>query len=63
MLINQDTGTYISILFTTGIVADFSQAVYTSAVILVPYERSHVPTYHEWMKDEVLYDVLIYSEQ
>ncbi|KAE8452445.1 hypothetical protein EG329_000347 [Mollisiaceae sp. DMI_Dod_QoI] len=27
-------------------------AILTTAVLLVPYERIHVPTYHEWMKDE-----------
>lgn len=26
-------------------------AVSTSQVLLVPYEKSHVTTYHEWMKD------------
>ncbi|KAK6585850.1 hypothetical protein PZA11_000907 [Diplocarpon coronariae] len=26
-------------------------AISTSSVLLVPYEASHVPTYHEWMKD------------
>ena len=28
-------------------------AVLTSKVSLVPYERSHVPLYHDWMKDPV----------
>merc|ERR1711939_1226447 len=27
-------------------------AISTSSILLVPYEASHVPTYHEWMKDE-----------
>ncbi|CAD6441902.1 aa54acff-3cc5-479a-935c-c5b95d72b37a [Sclerotinia trifoliorum] len=27
-------------------------AVYTNKVLLVPYEESHVITYHGWMKDE-----------
>ncbi|TEY34232.1 hypothetical protein BOTCAL_0643g00010 [Botryotinia calthae] len=27
-------------------------AVSTSKILLVPYEKSHVITYHEWMKDE-----------
>ncbi|KUJ15521.1 N-acetyltransferase [Mollisia scopiformis] len=27
-------------------------AVSTSSVLLVPYEASHVPAYHEWLKDE-----------
>lgn len=29
------------------------KAISTSSVLLVPYEALHVPTYHEWMKDEV----------
>ncbi|TAQ84049.1 hypothetical protein B7494_g7632 [Chlorociboria aeruginascens] len=28
-----------------------SIAISTSAVLLVPYEKSHVTTYHSWMKD------------
>ncbi|KAH8820072.1 N-acetyltransferase-like protein 9 [Xylogone sp. PMI_703] len=27
-------------------------AILTNAVLLVPYEKSHVVTYHEWMKSE-----------
>ncbi|PVH78209.1 hypothetical protein DL98DRAFT_656276 [Cadophora sp. DSE1049] len=27
-------------------------SISTSSILLVPYEASHVPTYHEWMKDE-----------
>ncbi|KZF24750.1 hypothetical protein L228DRAFT_245754 [Xylona heveae TC161] len=29
-----------------------SIAISTSNVLLVPYQEHHVPTYHEWMKDE-----------
>ncbi|KAH7077349.1 GNAT domain-containing protein [Paraphoma chrysanthemicola] len=28
------------------------QAIVTPRVLLVPYSAHHVPTYHEWMKDE-----------
>ena len=28
-------------------------AISTPSILLVPYEASHVPTYHEWMKDPV----------
>ena len=28
-------------------------AVVTGRVLLVPYEEHHVPTYHDWMQDEV----------
>ncbi|KAH7409114.1 GNAT domain-containing protein, partial [Cadophora sp. MPI-SDFR-AT-0126] len=31
---------------------DIQTAISTSSILLVPYEASHVPTYHEWMKDE-----------
>lgn len=37
----------------------FSQALLNSGVILVPYEKWHVPTYHEWMKDEVLHNTSV----
>ncbi|KAF2876816.1 GNAT domain-containing protein [Massariosphaeria phaeospora] len=30
------------------------QALLTPKVLLVPYSERHVPTYHEWMKDEEL---------
>ena len=29
-----------------------SVVIYGTRVILVPYEREHVPKYHEWMKDQ-----------
>ncbi|CAK7220552.1 hypothetical protein SCUCBS95973_004197 [Sporothrix curviconia] len=29
-------------------------AVATSGVLLVPYDRRHVPTYHAWMEDEAV---------
>ena len=32
---------------------DYHQAVSTSRILLVPYEKHHVPTYHEWMQDKV----------
>ncbi|KAG9244075.1 N-acetyltransferas-like protein 9 [Calycina marina] len=31
--------------------ANENTAILTSMVTLVPYEKSHVPTYHNWMKD------------
>ncbi|KAF8862862.1 hypothetical protein BDZ45DRAFT_584878, partial [Acephala macrosclerotiorum] len=33
-----------------------NSVISTSSVLLVPYEPSHVPTYHEWMKDEEIQD-------
>ncbi|KAF1998101.1 N-acetyltransferase 9 [Amniculicola lignicola CBS 123094] len=30
------------------------QAILTPKILLVPYSEHHVPTYHEWMKDEDL---------
>ena len=30
-----------------------STAISTSNILLVPYEQHHVPTYHEWMLDDV----------
>lgn len=29
------------------------QALSSSKILLVPYKKRHVPTYHEWMKSEV----------
>ena len=29
-------------------------AISTPNILLVPYEKHHVPTYHEWMKDPVM---------
>ena len=31
-----------------------SVAVHTSKILLVPYSKHHVPTYHEWLKDPVI---------
>ena len=35
-------------------------AISTSRVLLVPYEASHVPTYHKWMKDPVISTLIVY---
>ena len=40
-----------------------SVALSTSKVLLVPYSEHHVPTYHEWMQDEVCFCIReTYSE-
>ncbi|KAF2759294.1 hypothetical protein EJ05DRAFT_437949 [Pseudovirgaria hyperparasitica] len=33
---------------------DYTPAIVTPKVLLVPYSRSHVPTYHTWMQDAEL---------
>ena len=54
MLINSCTGKYLYYyLISTVTNRLMSLAIDTTQVLLVPYEAKHVPTYHEWMKDEV----------
>jgi hypothetical protein len=56
MLINEGTGRFAThCLIIDGIDSCRSRlpAISTSGVLLVPYEKSHVTTYHDWMKDEV----------
>jgi RimJ/RimL family protein N-acetyltransferase len=43
-----------STLFLKDVLTN-KKAISTSGVLLVPYQKSHVATYHEWMKDEVTF--------
>jgi hypothetical protein len=54
MLVNKDTGVS-SFSSEPDEHADFTLAVSTSNILLVPYEDHHVPTYHSWMKEEVFH--------
>ena len=52
MKVNENQGIYcenVTLYHDTN----FSPAVLTPRLLLVPYSSHHVPTYHEWMQDEV----------
>ncbi|QSZ29366.1 hypothetical protein DSL72_003880 [Monilinia vaccinii-corymbosi] len=54
MLINEHTGnlTPLDSKYLVRKLTHTYPAISTNKVLLVPYEESHVITYHEWMKDE-----------
>ena len=54
MKVNENTGRSTIALYSFFALPLTYVAVATAGVLLVPYDRRHVPTYHDWMEDEAV---------
>lgn len=58
MLINEHIGTWKVCLVSRHFLT-WEEAIASSSVLLVPYEKHHVPQYHQWMQDPVSHSILV----